>query len=163
MSAGRSYSTFRGATGDSAGKEIHLPGKPDSALIVRTVQWVGRCNPEWVAFEQVPAVLPVWQAACLGLAELGYSSWAGVLNAADFGVPQTRRRAFLMASRVSEVQPPEPTHSVGSFSLLSRLGARHGSHWGTFERFRRSFRSSCVTFTLSSPSTPPSTDSTRIR
>jgi DNA (cytosine-5)-methyltransferase 1 len=34
-----------------------------------------------------------------------------VLNAADFGVPQTRERAILIASRVRAVAPPEPTHA----------------------------------------------------
>ena len=31
--------------------------------------------------------------------------------AADYGVPHTRTRAILMASRVRTVTPPEPTHA----------------------------------------------------
>jgi len=65
---------------------------------------------EWVAFEQVPGVLPLWQVYAEELRTLGWSVWTGVLNSADFGVPQTRRRAILMASRVRKVMPPEPTH-----------------------------------------------------
>ena len=84
---------------------------PDSQLIVNTLWWVKTHRPRWVAFEQVPAVAPVWAAACLGLEQLGYSTWSGVLNAADQGVPQTRQRAFLMASRDKLVCPPIPTHS----------------------------------------------------
>ncbi|MFH9228297.1 DNA cytosine methyltransferase [Streptomyces lydicus] len=34
-----------------------------------------------------------------------------MLNAADYGVPQTRRRAILIASRVRTAQPPPPTHA----------------------------------------------------
>ena len=68
-------------------------------------------RPEWIAFEQVPPVLDLWQAFAEHLRYVGYSAWAGVLNAADFGVPQTRRRAFLLASRVRQVNPPEPTHA----------------------------------------------------
>jgi DNA (cytosine-5)-methyltransferase 1 len=37
--------------------------------------------------------------------------WTGVLNAADYGVPQTRRRAILIASRVRDVSAPDPTHT----------------------------------------------------
>ena len=84
---------------------------PDSQLIVNTLWWVKTHRPRWVAFEQVPAVAPVWAAACLGLEQLGYSTWSGVLNSADWGVPQTRQRAFLMASQDNLVCPPIPTHS----------------------------------------------------
>jgi len=91
----------------------------DSALIVQTLRWVSATRPDWVAFEQVPAVLPVWRAAALGLQTMGYSSWAGVLCAADYGVPQTRRRAFLMA-RLGRgpVHPPTPTHCEGGGNTL---------------------------------------------
>jgi DNA (cytosine-5)-methyltransferase 1 len=65
---------------------------------------------EWVAFEQVPSVLPLWQVYAEELRLLGWSAWAGVLNSANFGVPQTRRRAILIASRVRTVAPPEATH-----------------------------------------------------
>ncbi|MGW3383266.1 DNA cytosine methyltransferase, partial [Streptomyces albogriseolus] len=65
---------------------------------------------EWAAFEQVPGVLPLWEVYAEELRRLGWSVWTGVLNSADYGVPQTRRRAILMASRVRSVAPPEPTH-----------------------------------------------------
>lgn len=45
--------------------------------------------------------------------ERGFRCWAGVLNAADYGVPQTRRRAILMAHRDRPVHPPTPTHARG--------------------------------------------------
>ena len=67
--------------------------------------------PGWVAMEQVPAVLPLWRALAHVLERHGYSTWCGVLCAADYGVPQTRRRAILMASRVGAVSPPVPTHA----------------------------------------------------
>lgn len=47
------------------------------------------------------------------LAELGYSAVAAIVNAADYGVPQTRRRAVLIASLDHEVALPEPTHAEG--------------------------------------------------
>ncbi|WFE45321.1 DNA cytosine methyltransferase [Verrucosispora sp. WMMD1129] len=42
----------------------------------------------------------------------GYSTWTGVLNAADYGVPQTRERAILIASRLRPVHQPETTHEA---------------------------------------------------
>lgn len=64
----------------------------------------------WVALEQVPAVLPLWEAYATALRAKGFSAWAGKLNAADYGVPQTRERAILVASRDHRVSRPEPTH-----------------------------------------------------
>ncbi|MGI5414263.1 DNA cytosine methyltransferase [Actinomadura luteofluorescens] len=76
---------------------ITAPGK-DAAL-------------EWAALEQVQAVLPLWQVYAIELRRFGWSAWCGVLNAADYGVPQTRERAILIASRARAVTPPEPTHA----------------------------------------------------
>jgi DNA (cytosine-5)-methyltransferase 1 len=66
---------------------------------------------EWVALEQVESVLPLWKVYAQCLRELGWSVWAGALNAADFGVPQVRERAVLMARRHGDVAPPAPTHA----------------------------------------------------
>jgi DNA (cytosine-5)-methyltransferase 1 len=52
----------------------------------------------------------LWEVYAAELRKMGYSAWCGKLNAADYGVPQTRERAILIASRVRQVQRPEPTH-----------------------------------------------------
>ncbi|MFD0638439.1 DNA cytosine methyltransferase [Catenulispora yoronensis] len=84
---------------------------PRTPLVVQPLRYALDLRPEWVTLEQVPAVLPLWQHIVRILRGRGYSGWAGVLNAADYGVPQTRRRAILIASRIREVAPPEPTHA----------------------------------------------------
>ncbi|MEV6723486.1 DNA cytosine methyltransferase [Streptomyces xanthochromogenes] len=68
-------------------------------------------QPEWVAMEEVPDVLPLWRQYAAILRTWGYSVWTGILNAADYGVPQTRRRAILLASRTHTAEPPQPTHA----------------------------------------------------
>ncbi|MFE7272423.1 DNA cytosine methyltransferase [Streptomyces sp. NPDC057623] len=68
-------------------------------------------QPEWVAMEEVPDVLPLWRQYAAILRSWGYSVWSGILNAADYGVPQTRRRAILLASRTRTAEPPLPTHA----------------------------------------------------
>ncbi|MBS1713163.1 MAG: DNA cytosine methyltransferase [Armatimonadetes bacterium] len=46
-----------------------------------------------------------------GLESLGFSLAAGVLNAADFGDPQNRRRFVLIGARCGEARLPTPTHA----------------------------------------------------
>lgn len=82
-----------------------------SPLVCQPVRWVRDLRPEWVALEEVPAVAGLWEHFARIFRGWGYSVWVGVLNAADYGVPQTRQRVIVMASRVRQVQPPEPTHS----------------------------------------------------
>lgn len=81
-----------------------------ASLMVEPARFIRACNPEWVALEQVPAVLPLWEVYAAELRKLGYSAWTGKVNAANYGVPQTRERAILIASRARRVSRPEPTH-----------------------------------------------------
>ena len=83
------------------------------AEVLEIGRWAETIRPTWIACEQVPPVLPVWQAyAARWRALYGWFTWAGVLCAADFGVPQTRRRAILLARTDGRpARPPEPTHS----------------------------------------------------
>jgi DNA (cytosine-5)-methyltransferase 1 len=82
-----------------------------SILAAEPMRWLYDLRPEWVCMEEVPDVLPLWRQYALYLRGWGYSVWTGILNAADYGVPQTRRRAILIASRIRPVTAPVPTHS----------------------------------------------------
>lgn len=92
-----------------AGKRAGRAGAKGQ-LIDDVPRWVEDLRPEWIACEQVPPALEVWHEFARLFRSWGYRAWSGILNAADFGVPQTRRRAFLIASH-SVVNPPEPTHA----------------------------------------------------
>lgn len=82
-----------------------------SFLVVEPVRQVRDLRPRWVALEQVPPVLDLWIEYAAILRTWGYSTWTGILNAADYGVAQTRRRAILIASLDRVVAPPTPTHA----------------------------------------------------
>lgn len=85
---------------------------PRTALVLVPLAHVWQHLPEYVILEQVPTVLPVWRAMEPVLQALGYQTWTGILNAEQYGVPQTRRRAILLAARDGrEVTPPPATHS----------------------------------------------------
>lgn len=86
-------------------------GDDRTALVLSPLHYAHAMRPEWIALEQVPTVLPVWEACAEDLRGIGYSVWTGNLQAEMYGVPQTRKRAFLLASRAKGVAPPEPTHS----------------------------------------------------
>ena len=82
-----------------------------ASLVAEPARFIYACRPEWLAMEQVPSVLPLWEVYAEELRRLGYHTWTGKINAADYGVPQTRERAILIASRVRRVGRPQATHS----------------------------------------------------
>jgi DNA (cytosine-5)-methyltransferase 1 len=97
-------------------------GGAKGRLVDVVPEWVAKMEPRWVACEQVVGVLPIWQEHAHLYRELGYSVWTGILDAADFGVPQNRLRAILVASIDGVALPPEPTH--GGTSLFGELKDR---------------------------------------
>lgn len=92
-------------------------------------------RPRFILIENVPEfydwqLFKVWRDA---LKALGYRTNENVFNAADFGVPQSRERAFILCSLEQECQlrSPKQTHipaaavidfSAGNWSLISKPG-----------------------------------------
>ncbi|MFG1668077.1 DNA cytosine methyltransferase [Streptomyces sp. Y7] len=111
-----------------------------SLLAAEPMRWLYDLRPEWVCLEEVPDVLPLFRQIAAVLREWGYSVWAGLVNAADYGVPQSRRRAILIASRVRSVTAPTPTHSehgaIGLFGddLPRWITMAEALGWGATDR-----------------------------
>lgn len=84
---------------------------PRTALVLTPLAYIWRDRPRLVALEQVPTVLPVWEAYAEVMREWGYEVKVEILNAEQYGVPQTRKRAILVARRGGPVHFPKPTHS----------------------------------------------------
>ncbi|MGW2591017.1 DNA cytosine methyltransferase [Streptomyces sp. NPDC001515] len=74
-----------------------------TGFVLQPLRWImeaklERRRPyEVVVLEQVPTVLPVWKHYAELLKGIGYAADAHVLQAERYGVPQTRRRAVLIA------------------------------------------------------------------
>lgn len=84
---------------------------------------------ETVALEQVPTVLPVWEAFARLLRAEGYSVTTGRLSAEEYGTPQTRGRAFLAATLSGEAQLPAPTHRPYRKAVAQDEGDPHLLPW----------------------------------
>lgn len=82
-----------------------------SVLVLHPLTVIRDQRPPWVALEQVPAVLPIWETYAEILTDWGYSVRTGIVNAEEYGVPQTRRRAILTAVLDGEAAWPTKTHS----------------------------------------------------
>jgi DNA (cytosine-5)-methyltransferase 1 len=104
--------SYRGRRPLTHEQAVGLTGDERTALVAEPLRIVLGGRPMFVAWEQVPTVLPVWDACAEILRCRGYSVATGVLNAEQYGVPQTRRRAILVARRDGGTATlPAPTHS----------------------------------------------------
>lgn len=83
---------------------------PRSELVLEPLRWALALEPRFLAWEQVPPVLPFWEHCAEILRRKGWNVATFKIEAERFGVPQTRERAILMADREQPVHPPRPTH-----------------------------------------------------
>ncbi|WP_329309356.1 DNA cytosine methyltransferase [Streptomyces microflavus] len=86
-----------------------------TALVLEPLRWAledFEHSYNTILLEQVPQVLPVWEAYADVLRQEGYSVATGILATEQYGVPQTRRRAVLIAQLVGEASLPAPTHRL---------------------------------------------------
>ncbi|MCX2949985.1 DNA cytosine methyltransferase [Lentzea sp. NEAU-D7] len=84
-----------------------------------------------IVLEQVPAVLPVWNAVREALEGVGYKADCGILHTEMYGVPQTRRRAILIARRDRKPSLPAPTHRRYRKGVPPTEGDSHLLPWET--------------------------------
>jgi DNA (cytosine-5)-methyltransferase 1 len=95
---------------DSRAARLQECRDPRSLLTVEPLRFALALKPRWIALEQVPAVLELWSLFAQLLAAHEYQTATGILSAERYGVPQTRKRAFLIASLDGPVSLPDPTH-----------------------------------------------------
>lgn len=90
-------------------------------LVWQVLRWATALLPEWIACEQVPQVLPIWKGIAWRLEASGYRTTVGIVDAANYGLPQNRERAVLLASRSIRPMLPTPTHGEDADALIELL------------------------------------------
>jgi DNA (cytosine-5)-methyltransferase 1 len=81
-------------------------------------KFVQKFRPGWVLMENVPGIARMngnttFKRFISALRRLGYHYVSADIDAKDYGVPQTRRRHIVLASRLARIFLPEPTHGPG--------------------------------------------------
>lgn len=93
-------------------------GHKDSrwGLLFEFARLIEGVKPDVVSMENVPILrnTSVFREFLKTLVQTGYHVSWGIVNSADYGVPQNRKRLVLLASRYGEISLVDPTCAAGS-------------------------------------------------
>lgn len=104
-------------------KDAGDPSDPRNSLFQEFVRLGRLLSPHLMVMENVPNLLKATTATgervidiiCRELQGLGYHTYFDVLQAVDYGIPQIRRRLFVIASKTPLSRPfPQPTHTCSA-------------------------------------------------
>lgn len=103
---------------------------PRNALVLEMSRLVEEIEPQMVMMENVPGLAirgtPLLEEFCKTLENAGYIVRKKVLQLANYGVPQSRRRLVVLAGKGFAIEMPEPTHSrTGDDGKRPWLTLRH--------------------------------------
>jgi DNA (cytosine-5)-methyltransferase 1 len=108
---------------------------PRNQLIKAFLDYCQALRPRFILMENVAEMKNGFDQAyseeiVMRLCEEGYAVTHAVLNAADYGVPQRRRRAFFIASREgTRLHLPPPTHAKSSTNGKLSPRPEHVTVW----------------------------------
>lgn len=105
-----------------AGPAQKDPKDPRNSLFKNFACWVEYLEPQVFVMENVKGILSrrnarrerVIEIIRKSFTQLGYSVEVWLLNAVEYGVPQTRQRVFIVGNRLglAKIEPPPKTHSI---------------------------------------------------
>ncbi len=97
------------STYSQKGRAERRDGKWD--LLLEFGRVVTELQPEMVTMENVPQLLNHSVFARFLESLRGYHTWYDVVDCVEYGVPQTRKRLVLLASRLGPIKLVSPTHA----------------------------------------------------
>ena len=100
--------------------------KEKTEPLVKFAELIKEVQPHIVSMENVAGLLnvrkyPVFSKFLKTLNKSGYHIDYKIINTADYGVPQNRRRLVLLASLLGPIEIPQPTHEVQT-TLRTAIG-----------------------------------------
>ena len=106
------------------------PKDPRNRLWEHYFRCVKESRPKIFVIENVPPLLASdeYRQLVEEAGKLGYRVEGRILNAADYGVPQTRKRAIVIGSRIGAPSFPRPTHVDPQ---KRNLATQHLADWVT--------------------------------
>ncbi len=153
------------------GRKTRADGKWE--LVIDFARLIGESKPDLVTMENVPQLLDHAVFGELTAALKGYKVWHSVVECANYGVPQTRKRLVLLASRLGpitllaplinekyrptvreaishlpplsagEADPSDLLHSACKLSKLNLRRIRASRPGGTWRDWNRSLIADC--------------------
>jgi len=113
--------------GFSTANDQREESDPRNALVFDFVDWVAKLQPKVVSMENVTGMLSIttefMDHVKAAYRDAGYKVKYQTLNAANYGVPQTRERVYTVGIREDVETPsrwfPQPTHSKGGTQTLT--------------------------------------------
>lgn len=133
------FSKFRGAVAAVVGgppcQPFSLGGlrkghKDKRDMLPQFIRCLEVVRPEFFIMENVPGLAtkaagPYFANVLERFQEIGYRVNSAILNAADFGLPQKRRRLFVLGALSSTFRFPMATHGPGLRPYLSAFSVIH--------------------------------------
>jgi len=104
-------------------------GDSRNELVFRYLEYVEEFQPRFTVFENVPGLIKTkhgrdyFNRLTEGLYSLGYRFEPCIVDAADYGVPQHRKRVIVVARYKADPPPiPEPTHRKTHKTVRDAIG-----------------------------------------